>query len=148
MNKSIFDDMLELQREMMRLMNEVATFPSKTLNLSQISSNQWQPRCDVYRTSSQLIIIFDLAGVNKESIKIYSQKDFLTVSGERVMSTVGDAPSFYTMEIDSGHFERRVFLPDLPIAYEKLEVSYENGLLKITFDILPSKDRVIEIEIR
>jgi len=147
MKKTIFEDILNLQREVIRLMNEMSMFPSKTLSLTHSADDHWQPHCDIYRTQDKLHIIFDLSGINKDSVKIRTSQEYLVISGQRYLSAEGSNPSYYTMEIESGPFERIVYFPEIPLNYEQPTVNYTDGLLQITFDIPIKDERVFEIEI-
>ena len=147
MKKTIFEDILNLQREVIRLMNEISMFPSKTLSLSQAGDNNWQPHCDIYRTQDRLFIIFDISGINKDSVKIRTSHEYLIITGQRYLAAQGSDPSYYTMEIESGPFERIVYFPEVPLNYEQPEVSYQDGLLKISFNIAVKDERIFEIEI-
>jgi HSP20 family molecular chaperone IbpA len=147
MKKSIFEDILNLQREVIRLMNEMSTFPSKTLSLTQPGDDHWEPSCDIYRCQQKLHIIFDIAGIDKDSVKIRTTREYLVISGKRLLATEGDNPSYYTMEIESGNFERIVYFPEIPLNYDSPEVKYQDGLLKINFDIAVKEEKIIDIEI-
>ena len=147
MKKNLFDDILNLQKEVIRLMNEMSSFPSRTMSLTQSGENHWQPKCDIYRTQEKLFIIFDISGIDKESIKIRSSQEYLIISGERYLAPEGADPSYYTMEIEAGHFERVVYFPEIPLNYDQPTVIYENGLLKLIFDIALKDERIIEINI-
>jgi HSP20 family molecular chaperone IbpA len=148
MKKTVFEDILNLQREVIRLMNEISTFPHKNLSLNNNADNLWQPHCDVYRTLDKLYVIFDISGIDKNSVKIRTSQEYLIISGQRFLAAEGTDPSYYTMEIESGHFERLVYFPEVPLDYEHPEVFYQDGLLKITFDLAMQKEQVFEIEIR
>jgi len=51
------------------------------------------------------------------------------------------------MEIESGNFERIVYFPEIPLNYDSPEVKYQDGLLKINFDIAVKEEKIIDIEI-
>lgn len=147
MKKTIFEDILNLQKEVIRLMNEMSMFPSKTHSLTHSGDNHWQPHCDIYRTQDKLHIIFDISGIDKDSVKIRTSREYLIISGHRYLAAEGTDPSYYTMEIESGHFERIVYFPEVPLNYDDPQVSYIDGLLKITFEIAIKDEKILEIEI-
>ncbi len=147
MKKTILEDILSLQKEVIRLMNELSTTPSKTLSLEHAGENNWQPNCDIYRSKDKLYIIFDISGIDKDSVKIRTSQEYLIISGQRYLAAEGVDPSYYTMEIESGHFERIIYFPEIPLNYDHPEVSYKDGLLKTTFDIAVKKEKIFEVEI-
>ena len=147
MKKTLFEDILNLQREVIRLMNEMSLFPAKNLSISHPGDNHWQPHCDIYRTEDKLLIIFDISGIQKDSVKIRTSREYLVISGQRYLQAEGSNPSYYTMEIESGHFERIVYFPEIPLNYDEPTVTYTDGLLKISFDIPRKEEKVFEIEI-
>ncbi len=147
MKKTILEDILSLQKEVIRLMNELSTTPSKTLSLEHAGENNWQPHCDIYRSKDKLFIIFDISGIDKESVKIRTSQEYLIISGQRYLAAEGVDPSYYTMEIESGHFERIIYFPEIPLNYDNPDVNYKDGLLKITFDIALKKEKIFEVEI-
>jgi HSP20 family molecular chaperone IbpA len=73
MKTNIFGDILDIQREMLRLITETPDM----FNINQIVEDNWQPSCDIYRNENQLHIALDISGVDKESIKIKSSYHFI-----------------------------------------------------------------------
>ncbi len=143
MKTNIFGDILDIQREMLRLITETPD----AFNISQIVEDNWQPKCDIYRTDKQLHIALDISGVDKESIKIKSSQEYLTVSGERYIVKEEGEICYYKMEISSGAFERRIFFPNIRINYQQPAINYSDGVLKITYNIETEAENIIEINI-
>ena len=143
----VFNDLRDIQKEMLRIPGEVTTLTSNPLALSQGMQDTWIPRVDIYTTCKSLVILIDLAGVDKKSINISTTNEYLKISGERLFDFEESEIYYYTMEIDSGYFSRKIYFPEEQIDIEHPEVSYENGFLKILFPRVKMEEKVIHIEI-
>ena len=86
-----------------------------------------------------------MAGVEKEEIAISLGPEYLRISGVRNFLASSCPLSYYNMEIETGHFERKIFFPELPLDKENPKVSYINGMLRIAFTLAPVVERIIPI---
>jgi HSP20 family molecular chaperone IbpA len=132
MHDKIFDNLLGIQREMLKILGEV----------NSLTNN---PHCDMYQTDTEWIIIMELAGMNKHDISIVITDEYIRISGDRVLPAVSCRMSYLNMEIETGKFERRIFFPMSPIDRDNPKVTYENGFLRIAYTLLPIVERIIEI---
>jgi len=146
MPKKVFNDLRDIQKEMLRILGEVTTLASNPLALSQGMQDSWIPRCDIYTTCKCLVILVELAGVDKKSISVSTTDEYLKISGERLIDLEESDVCFYTMEIESGSFSRKIYFPEEKIDIDSPIVSYDNGFLKITFPLVPQDEKVIPIE--
>ena len=89
----------------------------------------YAPKCEVTEDKSNYYVKFDLPGMPKDQIKIDLQDGQLTVSGER-KEEKRDEKKKYT-EMSYGSFLRSFTLPT-PVDSEKVQASYDNGVLSIT----------------
>ncbi len=147
MKDKIFQDLKDIQKEMVRILGEVTTLASSPVAMTHEMDETWQPHCDVYRDDKQLAVVFDLAGVNKKSVQISTSREYVKISGERFTCPGCDEIYYYTMEIESGRFERKIFFPDISINRDEPKVQYEEGFLKVIFPIVPVKEKNIEVDI-
>jgi HSP20 family protein len=77
----------------------------------------------------------DLAGLDKEAIKIVRKGDLLQISGVRTRKPVPGMKRFHRMEIDYGPFEKLFRVPqDLDV--ESIKAEHKDGLLEV---LLPKK---------
>ena len=104
----------------------------------------WTPCVNLYETQTAYLVCVDLAGVEKDKIKIEVVKGLLTVRGTRLVPVYyeganADAQNrrmrMHVMEIDHGQFCREVELPQ-NVHHDKIIATYRNGLLWI---VLPKK---------
>ena len=110
------------------------TRPSVRFN----SRGKWSPDTDVYEIHDGLIIIMDIAGVEKEEISISVEKKILSISGTRRAPDIPDRKNIYRLEIDVGQFEKRFRVPDY-IDAENIEARYENGFLYLKLPRMQSR---------
>ena len=111
--------------------------------LNQLPSLQNQqmkafvPAMDVYETDKAVIVESPLAGVNPDDVKITVEKGVLTVQGESKKEHEVDEKNYYRKEVRSGAFFRQVALP-AAVVEDKVEASFEDGVLKITCPKAPA----------
>jgi HSP20 family protein len=145
MHDKIFDNLLGIQREMLKILGEVNSLTNNPHALEEALDDIWHPHCDMYQTDTEWIIIMELAGMNKHDISIVITDEYIRISGDRVLPAVSCRMSYLNMEIETGKFERRIFFPMSPIDRDNPKVTYENGFLRIAYTLLPIVERIIEI---
>ena len=97
----------------------------------------WTPGTDILESDDAVLIVIDLAGVEKEAIRVCVEDDLLLVSGVRKRKQIPGAKRFHRMEIDYGPFERRFRLSrDLDL--DGLHAEYREGFLELS---LPKKKK-------
>jgi len=146
MRDRLYDNLVGIQREMLKILSEVSSITSNPLALEDPIDNAWHPKCDIYQTDTQWIVIVELAGVCKEDINISITSEYLRISGVRRLE-MGDPPTcYFNMEIETGNFDRRIFFPDISLDKDDPRVFYQNGILRIVFDMKPVVERLIPID--
>jgi HSP20 family protein len=99
------------------------------------SREKWTPSTDIVETDDTVVILMDLAGLDKEAIKIVRKGDLLQISGVRTRKPVPRMKRFHRMEIDYGPFEKLFRVPqDLDV--ESIKAEHKDGLLEV---LLPKK---------
>lgn len=108
----------------------------------------WMPPCDVYETDENIIILIEIAGIDKKELKITLEGNYVNVKGFREdPSKIDGKRNYYYMELNFGPFERVVFIP-CPIKVKGVKVDYVHGILKITLPKLKigdEEEKIIEI---
>lgn len=97
------------------------------------------PRTNIQDKAKEIVIEFDLAGVDKKNIKLsIDERNVLNLSGKKEQkSEEKDKDGNYIRkEIFYGSFQKSIQLPD-NIVQEKLSTKYDNGILKV---IIPKKE--------
>ena len=101
---------------------------SPTFNCSECA---WKPQMDIYETPEAIIILAEIAGVNKEDLDVELNSRAVKISGRRLGTLPGGGNSTYRLaEIQYGAFERILYLP-VPIDPENVGAFYTNGFLEI-----------------
>jgi HSP20 family protein len=101
---------------------------------------QWRPAVNAYRCARCVRICIDLAGVEKSAIELELEVGYLTVRGRRELAEPPDAEGrpmqVLAIEIDHGHFERRIHLPS-SVKADGVTAEQSNGLLWIHLPLRP-----------
>lgn len=133
----MFKDYDELVREMTREMQRLADQAFAGLvKLSEGPERFWRPRADVYETAGHVLVIIEIAGLNRDryQIELAGDQESLTVRGTRLELPADRSGrvSCHQLEIYFGPFERTVPLPaGAPFDGDAIETSYTDGLLRI-----------------
>ena len=97
----------------------------------------WRPPVDVYESGDEIIVLADLAGLNKEELHIELSRKRIKIAGIRkIVSVVADS-RYCLAEIPHGYFERSIPLPALVDA-ENASASYADGILMVRINKIPA----------
>jgi len=99
------------------------------------ADKRWLPPADLFETQDALILIMDIAGVNRQDISVRIEGRALIVRGLRREVAKYPKRHYYLMEVDFGPFERQFRLPRAVDA-DRVEANYMDGLLEV---IMPKK---------
>lgn len=99
------------------------------------------PQVDISESKASFEIAVAAPGMKKSDFKINMNDGSLTISGERKFEEKKEEKNYHSVETQYGSFSRTFHLPD-NISEEKIEASYEDGILNI---IIP-KDEKKELE--
>jgi HSP20 family protein len=121
-----FDEMNQFFNSMMK----------NHLNRAKLG-NFGYPRVNVRDMKEYYIYEFDLAGVSKEHIKLtINENNLLTLEGKKESQLKDTKDGYVKQEIYYGSFKRIIQLPE-NANQEKLETSYDKGILTLT---IPKKE--------
>lgn len=100
-------------------------------NLPAISTQStWTPNSDVFETEDRLVVKVELAGIRKEDLEVTIEGRMLIVRGVRHDPCRHHRCTFRQMEIEYGHFEKRLVIPR-SIDTNAVKAQYHNGFLHI-----------------
>jgi len=106
----------------------------------------YTPDLDIFESEGFYNLYLDLPGVTSEALKLEMQDERLVVTGTREKRPDAEAKQVHRNECSNGAFTRSIRLPK-PLEMEKIEASFENGVLHI---LLPKQakplSRTIEIK--
>jgi HSP20 family protein len=99
---------------------------------------------DAFRHGDEVMLLFDLPGVDAQSIDLTVDQHVLTIRAERQPS-VREGDEIISSERPMGTFVRRVFLGDA-LDTDRINADYRNGVLQLTIPVSErAKPRRIEI---
>jgi HSP20 family protein len=96
----------------------------------------WMPHIDVYESPDEIIILADLAGINKEELHIELTRKKIKIAGVRKIISVVKNARYRLAEIPHGYFARNIILP-ATVDAESAMASYADGILMIRISKLP-----------
>ncbi|MGV8057056.1 MAG: Hsp20/alpha crystallin family protein [Smithellaceae bacterium] len=95
----------------------------------------WMPHVDVYESPDEIIVLADLAGINKEELHIELTRKKIKIAGVRKMISVVTNARYCLAEIPHGYFARNIILPSA-VEAESAIASYADGILMIRINKL------------
>jgi len=99
---------------------------------------------DAWREGDQFYVVFDLPGVDPDSIDLTVEKNVLTVRAERRWEPT-ENQEVLVMERPQGVFTRQLFLGD-SLDPDRIQASYELGCLSLTIPVAEqAKPRKVEV---
>jgi HSP20 family protein len=134
-----FRNLADLQSERNRMFDGVFDRP--------VTERAWAARCDLWETKDELVVAFDLPGVNEKDVNVSITGDLLTLRGERRRPDGAQDVTYHHVERAHGKFERSIQVP-IPVQPDKVKASYRDGVLSVTLPKVEEvKPREIKIDI-
>ncbi|MGH3050394.1 MAG: Hsp20/alpha crystallin family protein [Gaiellaceae bacterium] len=108
----------------------------------------FRPQVDCYRTDDPpaLHIVFELPGIEPSSIEVVAGGRALLLSATRERPDSAAGARYHQMEIDYGHFQRRIDLAE-DVDAEQATASYERGMLRIELPLATPGGRGERVQI-
>lgn len=97
----------------------------------------WRPNVDVYESNDEIIVLADMAGLNKEELHIEVDRKKVKIAGVRKAIQLLQNARYCQAEIPHGYFERKVMLP-APVESQSAKASYADGILMVRINKLPA----------
>jgi HSP20 family protein len=120
------EDLKDIQKQMERIIG--GFFPNRRV---QMPGETWSPPMDVYETDRDLVVIIEVAGAIPEDLNISFEGRVLTIRGRRESLADSCHTKCYQMEIDSGIFQKQIYIP-FTVDEGKATSRYKDGLLRIS----------------
>lgn len=113
-----------------------------------VRGTAWQPLVDVYETQTEVLVKVELAGVSVEDVEVTLDRDTLAISGHRAdpASLTDEVRSVHHREIDTGRFERSVWLP-CRVDRSSIHATLKDGFLDITLRKDPDRPRTYTVKV-
>ena len=90
----------------------------------------WEPALDFSETEKEYVVRLEVAGFHKENLDVKLDGEMLTITGLREFRNEIKGEEFLWQEREEGRFARTIRLP-AQVMEEKIEASYENGILTV-----------------
>ncbi len=90
----------------------------------------WNPSVDLYETADAYILEADLPGVSSDDFRVEIENSDLVLQGWRSLEKKHDDGQFHTMERSSGHFGRRIKLPE-SVNKKAVNAEFRDGVLRV-----------------
>ncbi|OJY18258.1 MAG: hypothetical protein BGO98_31340 [Myxococcales bacterium 68-20] len=146
---SPFATMRRLMNDMDRFLSGVGFGPSSSLFAPitpfEMARDVWMPAIETFERGGKLVLRTDLPGLRREDVNVEIVGNELVVSGERKQEAERTVGGRLYSERRYGTFERRLTLPE-GINPERIEASFDNGVLEISLAIPGRESRKIEIK--
>jgi HSP20 family protein len=97
----------------------------------QLVAGTFVPPVDIYEDEHNLVLKLEIPGVNEEDLNVSLENSTLTIQGERKFEKEEKEDNFHRIERRYGSFTRTFRLPNT-IDTEKVEASYDKGILKVS----------------
>ena len=97
----------------------------------------WRPNIDVYESADEIIVLADMAGLNKDELHIEVNRHKIKIAGVRKAIQLLKNARYCQAEIPHGYFERSVVLP-APVEAQSAAASYADGILMVRINKLPA----------
>jgi HSP20 family protein len=137
------DPLESLQHEVERLFHDLVY---RRHPASHFAEPSWSPAADLVVSQGAARVIFELAGVPRESVKVLLRENVLEVSGRRSPPQEPAGTHYHRAEIYFGDFRRVVELP-WKADEARVEAVYRDGMLEVRLQRAPDPERKeIEIE--
>ena len=96
----------------------------------------WRPNIDVYESADEIIVLSDMAGLNKDELHIEINRRKIKIAGVRKAIQILHNARYCQAEIPHGSFDRTVALP-APVDVQSAVASYADGILMVRMNKLP-----------
>lgn len=130
-------------REIDRMFNDLFSFPT----IWSESESDFMPRVNIKDGKDNIILTFEVPGMNKNDIKVTLKDNVLSVSGRREFKDEVKEEAYIRSEIRQGSFCRSFTLPDTVNA-DKVSADYKEGMLTVKLTKLEEvKPKEIEVKV-
>ena len=134
----------DLENEVLRVFNDACSARAQR----PVTHRGYCPPADVYfeSESGQIVVRFEVPGVDREEINLLVDRRQVVVRGERRFPRAATR-SYQQVELDYGPFERRLRLA-VDIDPDNTTASYDNGILEVHLALAQREHEVSQIRIR
>ena len=108
--------------------------------LPRLVLGEWVPWVDISETKESVVVKAELPGLEVKDIRVGTEKNVLTIKGEKKCEKQERDQQYYYRERYFGSFHRSFPLP-VAVQNDRIEETFKNGVLEITLPkFLPDFD--------
>ena len=128
-----FFELNRIQNEINRLFEQLSD-----VEPGRATTGSWTPNVDIHEAGNDLVVKYELPGVDPGSVKLSVNGSSLILQGDKPRSEPQQGAKFHCLERAFGKF-RRVVRLSVPINTHKASTEYRDGLLKVVFPKVPNR---------
>ena len=111
-----------------------------------LRTTAWVPPVDIFESPEAIELTLELPGVNKDDVRVSTENNQLTITGERRLPHEDRRENYHRVERSYGTFTRSFTVPS-NIDTTNINAQFRDGLLYLTLPKRPeSKPRQIKVE--
>ena len=99
-------------------------------SLTRSGGSVFVPKVDIIENEKAFELHVAVPGLSKEDFNIELNKNLLTISGERKLSSEKKDTNYHSIETQYGSFSRSFTIPE-NVDAEKINAKYNNGILEL-----------------
>jgi len=129
-----FVEISRIQSEINRLFDNLLELKSSGTE----GTGEWLPNADVFETSEELVVKFEVPGVSLKELTLTMNGNNLVLRGEKNLSETSRGAKYLSMERPFGKFKRVVHISS-PVNTHKAKTELADGVLQVSFPKVPDK---------
>jgi HSP20 family protein len=110
----------------------------------RLRGDRWQPAADVFETTAEVIVRFEVAGVRGEDLRVNVEGSVLRLRGVRRAPPSDRVDRLQLMEISFGPFEREIQI-ESSFDSDAVRARLADGLLEVRIPKRVSEKRKVEV---
>jgi len=104
--------------------------------------NEFSPSVNVAETDEAIEVTAELPGMSEKDVDVSLTQDALTIKGEKKQEHEEKGQDYYHMERSYGSFSRVIPLPRDMVDADKVEASFDKGVLRVTLPKLEKAQHI------
>jgi HSP20 family protein len=111
-------------------------------------TSYWTPAVDIAELENEYVVKMELAGVNRDDVKISLESNILTIKGEKKQDKEEKNENVHRVERSYGSFQRSFTLPT-KVKSDNIDAVFKEGVLSISLPkTVEAKPKQIEVKIK
>lgn len=139
-------DFFGIQREINRVFDNFIRGGTQADEAFQ--NSYWTPAVDIAELDNEYVVKMELAGVNKDDVKISLESNILTIKGEKKQEKEERNKNVHRVERSYGSFQRSFTLPTT-VKSDKIDAVFKEGVLSVSLPKAEeAKPKQIEVKVK